>query len=342
MSGSAASAPLFQRLQRWAKPVLTLALLIAIPILLYLQLRDTDWQEVGESLRGYPLWVLGLGAVLALASYLNYSCYDLLGRHYTGHRLPVRQVLPLVFVCYAFNLNLNALVGGIALRFRLYSRLGLDVPTITKVFSLSVITNWLGYLWLGGIIFALGVVPLPASWEIGSNGLRLIGVVMVIVALCYLAACAFSRKRKWHVRRHTIELPGWRLALFQALLGAFNWLLMASLMWLLLPEDVAYPTVLGILLISSIAGAIAHIPAGLGVLETIFLALLQEVPKGGVIAALIAYRALYYLLPLSIALVTYLIMEKRAKAMRESNTEAHTEPREQQEPAQADCRAPGR
>ena len=109
---------------------------------------------------------------------------------------------------------------------------------------------------------------------------------------------------------------------------------MASLMWLLLPEDVAYPTVLGILLISSIAGAIAHIPAGLGVLETIFLALLQEVPKGGVIAALIAYRALYYLLPLSIALVTYLIMEKRAKAMRESNTEAHTEPREQQEPAQ--------
>src|SRR5690606_12558984 len=109
---------------------------------------------------------------------------------------------------------------------------------------------------------------------------------------------------------------------------------MASLMWLLLPEDVAYPTVLGILLISSIAGAIAHIPAGLGVLETIFLALLQEVPKGGVIAALIAYRALYYLLPLSLALVTYLLKEKRAKASRESTTEAHTEPREQQEPAQ--------
>lgn len=314
------SPPLYQRLKHWAKPALTLILLVVIPILLYTQLRNTDWQEVGSSLRDYPIWVLALGALIALASYLNYSCYDLLGRHYTGHSLPVRQVLPLVFVCYAFNLNLNALVGGIALRFRLYSRLGLDIPTITKVFSLSVITNWLGYLWLGGLIFALGVVPLPDNWEVGSTGLRWIGVAMVITALCYLAACAFSRKRSWTIRSHTIELPGWRLALFQALLGAFNWLLMASLMWLVLPEGVAYPTVLGILLISSIAGAVAHIPAGLGVLETIFLALLTDAPRGGLIAGLIAYRALYYLLPLSIAIVAYLIMEKRAKAMRQSNS----------------------
>jgi len=316
---------LYQRLQKWIKPALTLILLIVIPILLYMQLRNTDWQDVGDALKDYPVWILALGALVALASYLNYSCYDLLGRCYTGHTLPVRQVLPLVFVCYAFNLNLNALVGGIALRFRLYSRLGLDVPTITRVFSLSVITNWLGYLWLGGLIFALGVVPLPDSWEIGSTGLRLIGVVMVMTALGYLAACAFSPKRSWRIRKQTIELPGWRLALFQALLGAFNWLLMATLMWMLLPENVNYPTVLGILLISSIAGAIAHIPAGLGVLETIFLALLQDVPRGGVIAGLIAYRALYYLLPLSIAIVAYLIMEKRAKAMRRSNTQAQAQ-----------------
>lgn len=313
------SQPLYKRLQRWVKPALTLILLIVIPVLLYTQLRNTDWQEVSSTLRNYPIWVLVLGACIALTSYLNYSCYDLLGRHYTGHSLPVRQVLPLVFVCYAFNLNLNALIGGIALRFRLYSRLGLDIPTITRVFSLSVITNWLGYLWLGGVIFAMGVVPLPDNWEVGSNGLRVIGVIMVIAALCYLAACAFSPRRRWEVRGHTIELPGWRLALLQAMFGAFNWLLMASLLWLLLPEGVFYPTVLGILLISSIAGAIAHIPAGLGVLETIFLALLHDVSRGGLVAGLIAYRALYFLLPLSIAIVLYLVMEKRAKAMRTAN-----------------------
>lgn len=316
--------PMGKRLQPWAKPLLTLVFLIIIPTLLYFQLRDTDWQEVWTSLRNYPAWVLLLCAGIALVSYLNYSSYDLLGRYYTGHKLPVRQVLPLVFVCYAFNLNLNALVGGIALRFRLYSRLGLDVPTITRIFSLSVITNWLGYLWLGGTVFAMGVVPLPENWEVGSTGLRIIGVLMVLTALGYLAACAFSPRRQWHIRKQTVELPHWRLALTQAALGACNWLWMASLLWLLLPEGVFFPTVLGILLISSIAGAIAHIPAGLGVLETIFLVLLKDVPQGSLIAALLAYRALYFLMPLCIAVVIYLVLEHRAKAMRDANTGVST------------------
>lgn len=320
--------------RRWVKPLLTLAFLIAIPTLLYFQLRETDWQEVWTTLRAYPAWVLLLGAGIALLSYANYSSYDLLGRHYTGHHLPVRQVLPVVFVCYAFNLNLNALVGGIALRFRLYSRLGLDVPTITRIFSLSVITNWLGYLWLGGTVFAMGVVPLPASWDVGSTGLRLIGALMLLTALGYLAACAFSPRRSWRIRHHSIELPHLRLALTQAALGACNWIWMATLLWLLLPEGVYFPTVLGVLLISSIAGAIAHIPAGLGVLEAIFLALLKDVHQGSLIAALLAYRALYFLLPLCIALVVYLVLEKRARAMRNvhiasspgepAKTKAHT------------------
>ena len=316
-----------RKLLRWIKPMLTLVFLIVIPVLLYLQLRNTDWQEVWTTLRNYPAWVLILGAGIALLSYLNYSSYDLLGRYYTGHRLPVRQVLPLVFVCYAFNLNLNALIGGIALRFRLYSRLGLDIPTITRIFSLSVITNWLGYLWLGGTVFAMGVVPLPENWEVGSTGLRVIGVFMIITAICYLAACAFSPRRSWRLRGQTIELPGWRLALTQAALGACNWIWMASLLWLLLPEGVFYPTVLGILLISSIAGAIAHIPAGLGVLETIFLVLLTDVPQGSLVAALLAYRALYFLLPLSIAVVVYLVLERRAKSMRDGNTGIDAQPR---------------
>ncbi|PRB80458.1 lysylphosphatidylglycerol synthase domain-containing protein [Pseudomonas sp. MYb185] len=319
MSDTGAERPASHRM-RWVKGGLTLFFLILIPALLYLQLRNTDWQEVSTALRDYPWWILLAGVGIALLSYLNYSCYDLLGRYYTGHRLPVRQVIPLVFVCYAFNLNLNALVGGVALRYRLYTRLGLDIPTITRIFSLSIITNWLGYLWLGGTVFALGMVRLPEGWNIGTTSLRLIGVAMMLVALTYLLACAFSPRRRWHIRGHSIELPHWRLALVQAAVGAFNWSLMALLIWLLLPEGVFYPTVLGILMISSIAGAIAHIPAGLGVLETIFLTLLQgQVAKSALLAALIGYRAIYFLLPLCIALTVYLVLEKRAKAMRSAN-----------------------
>jgi len=60
------------------------------------------------------------------------------------------------------------------------------------------------------------------------------------------------------------------------------------------------------------------------VLETIFLALLTDVPHGNLVAALLAYRALYFLLPLSIAVVVYLVLEKRARAMRDANTQGET------------------
>lgn len=103
------------------------------------------------------------------------------------------------------------------------------------------------------------------------------------------------------------------LALLQGVLGASNWALMALLIYTLLPAGVAYPHVLATLMISSVAGLITHIPAGLGVLEMVFVALLRgEVKTGAIIAALIAYRALYYLLPLALATLTYLVLERQA------------------------------
>ncbi len=38
------------------------------------------------------------------------------------------------FICYAFNLTLSTWVGGIGMRYRLYSRLGLNGSTITRIF----------------------------------------------------------------------------------------------------------------------------------------------------------------------------------------------------------------
>lgn len=74
---------------------------------------------------------------------------------------------------------------------------------------------------------------------------------------------------------------------------------------------------LGVLLISCVAGVVAHIPAGLGVLEAVFLALLHgKLGQGTLVAALLGYRTLYYLIPLLLAVVTYLILEKRARALR--------------------------
>src|SRR5690606_701442 len=113
------------------------------------------------------------------------------------------------------------------------------------------------------------------------------------------------------------SLPSLRMALTQVLLGAANWSLMAVVVFVLLPENISYPAVLGVLLISSIAGAVTHIPAGLGVLEAIFIALLaHETSKANLLAGLIGYRAIYFLVPLMVAALVYLVLESQAKKLR--------------------------
>ncbi|BBT40221.1 UPF0104 family protein [Pseudomonas sp. CK-NBRI-02] len=302
----------------WGKRLLTLLFVVLIPVLLYSLARNLDWNEVRQSLLAYKPGTLAVGLVLAFTSYLAFASYDLLGRAYTGHHLPARQVLPVAFVCYAFNLNFTTWVGGVALRYRLYSRLGLDTPTITRILTLGLLTNWVGYMLLAGSVFALRLVKLPENWAVGATGLQLIGIALLALALGYLLACGFAKRRTWSLRGHELTLPSLRLALCQVALGMSNWALMAALIYWLLPHDLFYPSILGILLISCVAGVVAHIPAGLGVLEAVFLALLHgQLGQGSLVAALLGYRTLYYLIPLLLALVIYLVLEKRAKTLRQ-------------------------
>lgn len=306
---------------RRAKKIITIAFFIIVPILLFMLVKHIDWTEVGTALRNYKITTLLLGAGVALTSFLVFASYDLIGRHYTGHRLPARQVLPLAFVCYAFTLNLTTWVGGIALRFRLYSRLGLDATTITKILSMSLITNWLGYIFLAGIIFTSRLVDLPEEVKIGATALQLLGIVLLSIATLYFIACRFSKRRSFRFRAHKIDLPNIKIAFTQAGLAMTNWMLMGLLIFILMPDKVSYQTVLGILLISSIVGVIVHIPAGLGVLETVFITMLQhQLSKGSILAALIGYRILYFLLPLAIACIVYLIFEARAKKIAQNNS----------------------
>jgi uncharacterized membrane protein YbhN (UPF0104 family) len=302
---------------RWGKRALTLFFLLAVPALLYMLARNLDWGEVRQALSDYSMQTLLVGALIACASYLVFGCYDLLGRHYSRHHLPARQVLPVAMVCYAFNLNFTTWIGGVAMRYRLYMRLGLSASTVTRILSLSLLTNWTGYMALAGVIFSLRLVQLPENWGLGMTGLQLLGFALLGVVSAYVGICAFSRQRVWHLRERSITLPSLRMAVMQIVLGASNWSLMAALIYWLLPEGAAYTSVLGVLLISCMAAVVAHIPAGLGVLEAVFLALLQhQYSQASLIAALLAYRVLYYLLPLLLASATYLVLEKRAKTLR--------------------------
>ncbi|MBU5376998.1 MAG: lysylphosphatidylglycerol synthase domain-containing protein [Pantoea sp.] len=304
-----------------AKKLLTWLFFIAVIVLLVVYARKVNWEDVYNVIVNYNRLAVLSAVALVIVSYLTYGCYDLIGRAYCGHKLAKRQVMLVSFICYAFNLTLSTWVGGVAMRYRLYSRLGLDSATITRIFSLSIATNWLGYILLAGVVFSAGMVPIPGGWFIGETTLRIIGVALLAVVAVFLWACAFSKRRKWTIRRQTLQLPSLRMALFQFAVSSANWLVMGAIIWLLLARQVDYPIVLGVLLISSIAGVIIHIPAGIGVLEAVFLALLsgQHASHGTIIAALLAYRVLYFILPLLLALVLYLMLESRAKHLRAKN-----------------------
>ncbi|WP_332748582.1 lysylphosphatidylglycerol synthase domain-containing protein [Hydrogenophaga sp.] len=306
--------PAAQRAWRWFKRIAPWALAALVLALVVRQARTVEWPEVWRALQGLTLAQGFTAAGLALLSYGLYASFDLIGRRLTGHTLSIPRTLATAAISYAFNLNFGALVGGFGLRLRLYMRGGLSAPTVAKVIAHSMVTNWLGYLWVGGAVLLFAPPRLPESWVPGDLGLRAMGAAMLALALGYLALSTWSRQRELSWRGHTLALPGARLAALQALLGGASWLLIGAIVWSLFGGRIDYPAVLGALLLAAVAGVLTHVPAGLGVLEAVFVATLGgRLPATEVLATVLAYRAAYYLLPLVLALPAYAWSEAAAR-----------------------------
>lgn len=305
--------------RRWHRDrvmqVATLAITVIALALLARYARSVDWPDVWQALAGLRPRTLVVAAALAALSYLLYCGYELSARRYAGHGLSTRRVMFIGFTSYAFSLNLGALIGGGGFRLRLYSHSGLRAGVIGRIVAFAVTTNWFGYLVVAGALLAMQRVALPEG-TVAVAG-RTLGVAMLVVAAAYLLACARWHDRAWHLRGHAFELPSLRLALLQLGLSTANWLTIAALVFVLLRQQVDYTTVLGVLLLGAVAAALTHIPAGLGALEAIFVALLGDrLAQPQLLAALLAYRAIYYLVPLLLAVAGYVVFESGAGRIR--------------------------
>ncbi len=299
----------WRHVRRWAVPVLAIVVLG----LLLSHAHKVDWAGAWQALKRYPSLLL-LGVLgIALASHALYGCFDLIGRSHTGHRIPRWRTWAIAVTSYAFNLNLGSLVGGVAMRARLYARAGLDEASVAQVVGISLVTNWLGYGVLAGSLFALGLIEPPKEAHMTQLTFRLVGGGMVALAVAYVAACALSRGKEWRVRGKAVHLPSPRLALVQLAVSVANWSLMGAAMYVLLGGHVSFAMTLGVLMAASVVGVVTPIPAGLGVLEGVYLALLAgSVKQGTLMGAVLAYRALYYLTPLLLGIALYAALERYA------------------------------
>jgi uncharacterized membrane protein YbhN (UPF0104 family) len=293
---------------------LSLLILAVVAVLLARYARSVDWPAVGTALAAYRPSRLAAAAALGALSYLLYSGYDVAARAYTNHGLSTRRTIAIALVSYAFNLNLGALVGGGGLRYRLYTRYGIHGGTIVRIIAFSIVTNWSGYLLLAGGVFILGLVVLPEGFAVGSASPRILGALMLAAVVGYLLLCAFGHGRTWKLRGTAFAPPSLPQAGVQLALSSANWLAIAAILFILLEQRVDYPSLLGVVLLGAIAAAMTHIPAGLGALEAVFVILLgNRVAQADLLAALLAYRALYYLGPLLLAVVAYVAFESRGR-----------------------------
>jgi glycosyltransferase 2 family protein len=298
----------------WIKRVGGGLFLLVVVGLLVRYARNVDWLRVKESVLALPHPVLLQALGFAVVSHAVYSLMDVVGWHYTGHHMRRYQVMLVSFISYAFNLNLGSLVGGIGLRYRLYTNHDVRYGNITRIVTLALITNWIGYILLAGLVFTIAPLELPPHFKVDSEELRMIGVALLSVAVLYLVLCGWSKQRSWEIRGHDVDLPTLRMALAQFAISGTHWMTMAAVPWTLLGGAIDYPTVLSVLLIAAMAGVMLHIPAGLGVTEAVFIALLSHrIPEHQLLGALLAYRAIFYLTPLVVGALLYAKVEMHAR-----------------------------
>lgn len=306
-----------RRVWPWIKRSLPFVFFALVLWLLADRAQNIDWQEVKQVVTSYSWYHILVSCGLAMGGYLAYASYDLLGRYFVKHGISVGRTLMIGFICCAFTLNLGSLVGGIGGRYRMYAQRGVNKGDITRIIGLSISTNWLGYTLVAGLVFITGSLTVPLDWFISNLALQSLGGVFIAIVAAYLALCRFAKTRSWTIRGQQITLPSTTVAFGQLLIASAHWLFMGSVIFSFLYTETDYLPLLGVLLLSSIAGLIIRIPGSLGVLEAVFIGLLgDEIGEPKLVAALIAYRAVFYLFPLSLAAVLYLLSEVAGRKSR--------------------------
>jgi glycosyltransferase 2 family protein len=295
----------------WATRGFAAAFFAVVAWLIFEQARMVDWPAVWQALRDLPATALAMAGGLALLSHFTYGTFDWVGRYCSGHKLTRPTTLGIAMTSYPFTLNLGSLIGGVGVRYRLYARRGIDPGTIGQVVGTSIVTNWVGYLMLAGVLAWLWQPPAVAGWAVTPWQWRLGGTVLGCLPVAYVALCALRSGRALTLRGHEFPLPRWPVALWQVGVSAANWMLMGAALWTVLQGQVSYPAALATVLLGAVAGLVLRVPAGLGVLEAVGVALLatQALGQEEVLAALLAYRALYYFGPLVLAAVAFGVAE---------------------------------
>jgi len=306
-SQSDAEIPLRTRDRIWpgVRLAIPVAVFVAAIWLLYREFKTIDFRDVVDSFHSFPFWVIVSAMVLTTINYLVMIGYDWLGVRLVKHPVSLWQVAKASSLSFAFGNSLGMFFGGTPIRFRLYSGWGMTPSEIVRLVFFVTLAFWIGLFSIAGLLFVITPFDLPPRFQLYLGTSRPIGTAFLGLASLYFLACAITQK-PIHFFGVNFQPPPLGLGLAQAMVAGLDFLFAAATLYVLLPQDstIGFFPFAAIYLLALILALVSNVPGGLGVLELVLVTML---PSGShsLVASLLAYRVIYYLLPLLIAMVGF-------------------------------------
>lgn len=299
---------------RYLAPLTGLVLLaISIAVVRH-QLRDYKLQDIVDSLRSLPPVQVRWAIAFTALGYLAMTGYDSLGFLYLRQRLGYGKIALTTFISCAFSNTIGfALLTGSAIRYRFYSSWGISPIAIAQVIAFANVSFWLGLLAVGGVSFVAAPFHIPAQLHLPFHSTYGLGLVLTAAILLYLGLSGTVRG-SLTIKKQRLQLPGFSIALAQIAVSSLDWSLAAATLYSLLPQtaELTFLAFLKIYLLAMATGVLSNVPGGLGVFETVVILLLSaQLSPAAVLASLLAYRGVYYFLPLTLAAALFGLHEMR-------------------------------
>ncbi len=293
-----------ERARRALPVVIGLVLFLVALEVLRLELHTVSWSDLTADVLATSTPRLTVAVSLTALNYLALTGYDQLAFAYIGKALPRGRIAAVSFLAYAISNSVGfAMLSGASVRYRFYTRWGVSAEDLSRiVFSYSV-TFWLGLLALGGLSLAmspLSEIPgLPAPVLVRTVGWTLAGV-----APLYLVT-TLVRRAPLCIWSYEMPVPPFRIGVWQVAVSAVEWALAGAVLYVLLPpSSLSFLPFLGCFLVAILLGLVSHVPGGVGVFEGLMVLLLKPyLSSGQLLPPLVVFRAVYYALPLALALV---------------------------------------
>lgn len=280
--------------------------IIAIAVyVLFNILRGIELAEVGRALITTDPRDIILAALFVAGGYVTLTFYDLFALRSIGRpEVPYRIAALGGFTSYSIGHNVGASVfSGGAVRYRVYSAWGLNAVEVAKLCFIAGLTFWLG----NATVLGLGIAYAPEGAS-AINQLppwinRIIAIVTLVVLTLYVVWVWTGRRV---IGRHgwQVTLPGGPLTLLQIGIGIVDLTFCAFAMYMLLPDQphIGFIMLAVIFVSATLLGFASHAPGGIGVFDAAMLVALWQYDKEDLLAGLLLFRLLYYIVPFALSL----------------------------------------